>query len=136
MANCELNFMMSRIAIGSRVGNRITALLFLFLSLKCMSLCAEEQRLLSDPPIESFLVSCSENPKIHITAPDGEMLRPSNLEARSNGNLVAGFVSLMKLYCPQFKRITFVGTVNNSLWFAGMTSEAQGWRLVGLHAAP
>lgn len=94
------------------------------------------QRLLSDPPLESYLVSCAETAKIRITAPSGDLLTVKSLEARSNGNLVAGIVSLMRMYCPQFQRITFVGTVGDALWFAGMTSEAQDWRLVGLHAAP
>ncbi len=97
---------------------------------------AQAQRLLSDPPLESYLQSCSDNPRILITAPSGELLKPATLEARSNGNLIAGFVSLMQLYCPQFRRITFVGTVKGELWFAGMTSEQQQWRLVGLFAAP
>ena len=99
---------------------------------------AAEPRLIitggKDNELKGYLVKCGAVSAVEIRAPEGAYFETDRGEF---GKMARNVRFIVANDCRGLRKITFTGTVNGVLWYAGAVSADRGrWRLYGIYAPP
>ena len=105
-------------------------------SVSGVAVSAEPRHIVSggkDNVLKGYLVRCGAVSAVEVRAPDGAYFESDRGDF---GKLARNMRYIVANDCKGLRKITFTGTVNGALWYAGAVSIDREWRLFGIYAPP
>jgi len=126
-----------QLGLDSRRISTIAGLSCLLIAWMLRGATAAEPRLLvsggKNKELKGYLVNCGAVTAVEIRAPAGDYFESDRGEF---GKLARNMRYIVANECKGLRKITFTGTVNGVLWYAGAVSADRKWRLYGIYAPP
>ena len=83
--------------------------------------------------LKGYLVKCGVVSSVEVRAPEGGYFESDRGDF---GKMARNVRFIIANDCKGLRKITFTGTVNGELWYAGAVAVERKWRLYGIYAPP